>query len=108
MSRSLRSRVVIQADATPVAFRYGNAFISNGIQAWFPTVELRIDFKSRAAPNTTWIAQSTICRALVNGRHENDVELWAEDGTLLAVAREMALIVPMAVNLRKGKKAAKL
>lgn len=85
--------LVIQADATPVVFRYGLPFISKGEQAWFPTMELSISFKQRPRPGTEWIAQSCVCRTLMNGRHENDTELWDEEGRLLAMSRETALVV---------------
>ncbi|KAI9021842.1 thioesterase-like superfamily-domain-containing protein [Hyaloraphidium curvatum] len=104
--------LVIQADATPVLFGYGLEFLTGGAQAWFPTVELSISFKARPSKGTSWLAQAVKCRALVNGRHENDVELYEEgpDGQdrLLAIAREIALVVPATWNLKRAERRAKL
>ncbi|KAJ3283040.1 Pre-mRNA-splicing factor cwc26 [Borealophlyctis nickersoniae] len=91
----------------PTLYNYGKEFL--GGETWFPTMELNVQF--RAKPPTLpggggWVGQMVRSRFLTNGRNEVDVELYAEDGTLLAIARQMALVVPWEKNLRNAAKRA--
>ncbi|KZT27455.1 hypothetical protein NEOLEDRAFT_1176863 [Neolentinus lepideus HHB14362 ss-1] len=105
---------------------YGN--IKAGSQ-WFPTLTLTIEFKF-PIPTSDEYAKRTVGihargRYINNpqGRHETTVEVWSAPSNIgegqgqpadvwrdkqvcLAVSSQMALVVPMAVNRRKGECAA--
>ncbi|KAI9015140.1 thioesterase-like superfamily-domain-containing protein [Gaertneriomyces semiglobifer] len=96
------------ADAyLPVLTNYGKEFL--GGDAWFPTMELNVQFKAHPASTSgRWVAQDIRTKYLVNGRHEVDAELWDEDGNLLAIARQMALVVSWERNAQNAQPPSKL
>jgi acyl-CoA thioesterase len=54
------------------------------------TIELTTHFRSRPAPG--WLACRASTRHLLNGLHDEDVEVWDSEGTLVAQSRQLALI----------------
>ncbi|KND00106.1 uncharacterized protein SPPG_04448 [Spizellomyces punctatus DAOM BR117] len=95
------------ADASgPLLTNFGKEWL--GGECWFPTMEINIQF--RAKPSTTtpgrWIGQSVNSRFITNGRHEVDVELYDENGDIVALARQMALVVPWERNLKNASNTA--
>ncbi|TFK52327.1 hypothetical protein OE88DRAFT_1734343 [Heliocybe sulcata] len=105
---------------------YGN--IKGGRQ-WFPTLTLTIEFKFPIPASDGYSRRTVGIHArgrYVNnpqGRHETTIEVWSapsnigedidgqsagdwrEKQVCLAVSSQMALVVPMAVNRRKGERA---
>lgn len=59
--------------------------------SWVPTVELTVHFRRRVA--TEWIAMQTQSRFIDGGLLEEDGELYDDDGNLLALARQLALVL---------------
>jgi acyl-CoA thioesterase len=58
---------------------------------WVPTVELTVQVRGRPAPG--WVLGSFRTRFLVDGLFEVDGELWGGDGRLLALSRQLALVL---------------
>lgn len=54
------------------------------------SVQLTVHFHRK--PTTPWIAGRVSTRHLVNGYHEEDMELWDADGALLAQSRQLVLL----------------
>ncbi|KAF5382670.1 hypothetical protein D9615_002727 [Tricholomella constricta] len=92
--------------------------------SWFPTVVLAIEFKAPLPRFSASHANRTVGlyssgKFLNDGRHDAYVEVWTapcnlgegsetsswrEEQVCLAIATQMAYIIPMGVNLERGKK----
>jgi acyl-CoA thioesterase len=59
---------------------------------WVPTVELTVHVRSRPTPG--WILGVARTRFLVDGMLEIDGELWDEAGRLVAMCRQLGLVLP--------------
>lgn len=55
------------------------------------TVQLTVHMHRRPVPG--WIATRILTRHVVNDYHEEDCELWDEDGNLLAQSRQFAILL---------------
>lgn len=58
--------------------------------AWVPTLEMTVHVRALPAPG--WLASRVQTRALMDGRLEEDCEIWDSQGTLVAMSRQLALI----------------
>jgi acyl-CoA thioesterase len=58
----------------------------------FPTVELTLHLRQRPAPG--WLQARVRARAHLGGLVEEDVDLWDAQGRLVAMSRQLALVVP--------------
>lgn len=54
------------------------------------TVQLTIHFRRR--PATAWALSRVVTHHVIDGFHEEDVELWDEQGRLIAQSRQLALL----------------
>jgi acyl-CoA thioesterase len=54
------------------------------------TVQLTIHFRRR--PSTGWALANVVTRHVIDGYHDEDVELWDEDGLLIAESRQLAIL----------------
>ena len=54
------------------------------------TVQLTIHFRRR--PVTDWALAHVVTRHVIDGYHDEDVELWDEDGRLFAQSRQLAIL----------------
>jgi acyl-CoA thioesterase len=54
------------------------------------TVQLTIHFRRR--PVTEWTLARVVTRHVIDGYHDEDVELWDEDGRLFAQSRQLAIL----------------
>jgi acyl-CoA thioesterase len=68
--------------APPVVFELGGIVSS--------TVELTVHVRAR--PTTEWLMSRQRTRYVTSGYHDEDVELWDANGTLVAEARQLALL----------------
>ena len=55
------------------------------------TVQLTVHLHRKPVPG--WIATRILTRHVINGYHEEDCELWDEDGNLVAQSRQLAILV---------------
>jgi acyl-CoA thioesterase len=67
------------------------AFSKLGRPFGAPTVDLTIHFRA-PVPSEDWVLADYRSRFSAGGTWEEDGELWARDGTLLAQSRQLALI----------------
>lgn len=65
---------------------------------WVPTIELTVHVRARPAPG--WILGRFSTRLLVDGLFEEDGELWDSEGRLVAMSRQLALILQRRVTMR--------
>lgn len=61
-----------------------------------PTIDMTFHFRSRVTPGTEWALVRMSSLTSKHGFFEEDGELWAPDGTLLAQSRQLALLRPVA------------
>lgn len=54
------------------------------------TVQLTVTFRRR--PRTDWLLSHIVCRHVVDGYHDEDVELWDTDGRIVAEGRQVAIM----------------
>ena len=59
---------------------------------WVPTIELTVHLRRRPAPG--WILGAFRTRFLLDGVLEQDGELWDEGGDIVALCRQMGLVLP--------------
>lgn len=71
------------ADSMPPA-----AFVSQGVTAWVPTIELSVSIRS--IPETEWLRCKLRTRHITCGLLEADCEVWDETGSLAAISRQIA------------------
>jgi acyl-CoA thioesterase len=77
--------VVLATDSFPPAI-----FNSNLAVGWTPTVDLTIQIRNPSP--TGWLACQYTTRFVSGGMLEEDGELWDEDGNLVALSRQLALV----------------
>ncbi|KAG2189355.1 hypothetical protein INT44_004497, partial [Umbelopsis vinacea] len=63
-----------------------------GGEVWAPTMQMELIFK--AVPKGKEVLCNFISRYIINGRYEMDGEIFDEDGTLLALTREVHPLCP--------------
>lgn len=78
--------LIVAADAFPPT-----AFSANLPLGWVPTLELTTHVRARPVPED-WLRCSFTTRFITGGFIEEDGELWAESGRLIAQSRQLALI----------------
>ena len=78
--------LIVAADAFPPT-----AFSANLPVGWVPTLELTTHVRERPVPDD-WLRCSFTTRFITGGFIEEDGELWAESGRLIAQSRQLALI----------------
>jgi acyl-CoA thioesterase len=54
------------------------------------TIQLTVHFRRR--PSTTWLLGHIVTRHVIDGYHDEDVELWDEQGQLVAQSRQLAIL----------------
>lgn len=64
------------------------AFVSQGVTAWVPTIELSVSIRS--IPETEWLRCKLRTRHITCGLLEADCEVWDETGNLAAISRQIA------------------
>lgn len=78
--------LIVAADAFPPT-----AFSADLPVGWVPTLELTTHVRERPVPDD-WLRCSFTTRFITGGFIEEDGELWAESGRLIAQSRQLALI----------------
>jgi len=79
------SAITMFADCMPPTI-----FNTDIAPGWAPTVELTVHYRNRPASQRLAVTYTT--RFITGGMMSGDVELWDEEGTLVAEARQLALI----------------
>ncbi|RYJ06776.1 MAG: thioesterase family protein, partial [Actinomycetales bacterium] len=54
------------------------------------TVQLTVHFRRRA--ETSWSLMHVVTRHVIDGYHDEDVELWDDQGRLVAQSRQLAIL----------------
>ncbi|RJS45190.1 thioesterase family protein [Nocardioides cavernaquae] len=54
------------------------------------TIQLTVHFRRR--PRSTWLLGHITTRHVIDGYHDEDVELWDEEGRLVAQSRQLAIL----------------
>ncbi|KAJ3101597.1 hypothetical protein HDU96_009922 [Phlyctochytrium bullatum] len=67
-------------------------------KSYYPTMEINIHYRRK--PKDGWLALMSQSRSVINGRLETEVDLYDEDGHLVAMSRQMNLIVPFTRNAK--------
>lgn len=62
--------------------------------SWIPTLELTVHTRGIPAPG--WLRARFVTRAMVDGLLEEDGELWDSENRLVAMSRQLALVLPPA------------
>jgi len=75
--------IFLAADALPPA-----VFVSQGIAAWVPTIELTVNIRN--LPQTEWLRCALRTRFITCGLLEADGEVWDGEGNLIAISRQIA------------------
>ena len=78
--------LLAMADAFPTTV------VASADVGWIPTVELTVHVRGRPVPG--WILGVFRTRFLIDGLLEQDGELWDASGRLVALSRQMALVLP--------------
>jgi acyl-CoA thioesterase len=78
--------LLAMADAFPTTV------VASADIGWVPTVELTVHVRGRPVPG--WILGVFRTRFLIHGLLEQDGELWDAGGHLVALSRQMALVLP--------------
>jgi len=76
--------LALVADAFPPA-----VFVSQGMMAWVPTIELSVNIRN--IPRTRWLKCVFRTRFINCGLLEEDGEIWDEADELVAISRQIAL-----------------
>ncbi|HEX6220573.1 MAG TPA: thioesterase family protein [Acidimicrobiia bacterium] len=77
--------VVLATDAFPPAIFYSNLAVG-----WTPTVDLAVQIRDPSP--TGWLACQYATRFVSGGMLEEDGEIWDENGNLVALSRQLALV----------------
>jgi acyl-CoA thioesterase len=77
--------VVLASDAFPPAI-----FNSELALGWTPTVQLAVQVRNPIP--TGWLACNFATRFVTDGMFEEDGEIWDEEGNLVALSRQLALV----------------
>lgn len=56
------------------------------------TIQLTVHFRSRPPEGSAWALGHVLTRHVIDGYHDEDVELWAVDGRLIAQSRQLAIL----------------
>jgi acyl-CoA thioesterase len=74
-----------------VADAFPPAIFNTGLPlGWVPTVEMTTQVRS--SPTTSWLRCRFTTRFVTGGMLEEDGEIWDEEGRLLALSRQLALV----------------
>ncbi|MFC5727969.1 MULTISPECIES: thioesterase family protein [Nocardioides] len=60
------------------------------------TIQLTVQFRRR--PETVWALGHVVTRHVIAGYHDEDVELWDEQGRLIALSRQLAILAEGAAS----------
>lgn len=63
-------------------------FSSQGMMAWVPTIEFTVNV--RKIPETSWLKGCFRSRFITCGLVESDGEVWDEEGSIVAISRQIA------------------
>ncbi|MDX1690339.1 MAG: thioesterase family protein [Acidimicrobiia bacterium] len=86
--------LLLVADALPPP-------VLNVVEAdWVPTIEMTVHV--RAIPSPGWLSFRLGTRALVDGHLDEDGEIWDRSGRLVAMSRQIALVLPPRDGGRRG------
>jgi hypothetical protein len=75
--------ILLVADSFPPA-----VLSSQGMVAWVPTLEFSVSIRNR--PATPWLKGVFRTRFITCGLLEEDGEIWDQNGTLIAISRQIA------------------
>jgi acyl-CoA thioesterase len=75
--------LLLIADAFPPP-----VYVSQGLAAWVPTLELSVNIRKR--PASQWLQCIFRTRFITCGLLEEDGQVWDETGELIAISRQIA------------------